>query len=89
MINSTKPVLREEFGQDQREDSKDNPRPILKLTSSSSKPITVMKPMSIKPLYYCNITIPYLTYKIVQDTRSLKILTLWQKRENIQTLKNL
>ena len=31
LIDPTEPFLREEFGQDQREDSKENPRPTLKL----------------------------------------------------------
>ena len=30
-INPTEPFLREEFGEDQREDSIENPRPTLKL----------------------------------------------------------
>ena len=31
LINPTKPIIREEFGEDQREDSIENPRPTLKL----------------------------------------------------------
>ena len=31
LIDPTEPFPREEFGQDQREDSKENPRPTLKL----------------------------------------------------------
>ena len=34
LIDPTEPFLREEFGQDQREDSKENPRPTLKLVGA-------------------------------------------------------
>ena len=36
LIDPTKPFLREEFGQDKREDSKENPRPTLKLVVPAS-----------------------------------------------------
>ena len=44
LINLTKPVLREEFGQDHREDSKENPRPTLKLA--------VLVPNPLLPSWY-------------------------------------
>ena len=51
MFDLTKPFLRGEFDQDQRKDSKENRRLTSKLIDpvlSSSKPITVMNPMSIE-----------------------------------------
>ena len=47
MINLTKPILREEFGQDPKEGCKD-PKADTQGSSSSSKPITILKPMSIE-----------------------------------------
>ena len=47
MIDPTKPFLRGEFGQDQREDSKENPKTDIQASSSSSKPITVLKLVNI------------------------------------------
>ena len=47
MFDPTKPFLRGELGQDQKEDSKENPKTDIQASSSSSKPITVLKLMSI------------------------------------------
>ena len=47
MFNPTKPFLRGELGQDQREDSKENPKTDIQASSSSSKPITVLKLVNI------------------------------------------
>ena len=47
MFNPTKPFLRGELGQDHREDSKENPKTDIQASSSSSKPIMVLKLVSI------------------------------------------
>ena len=47
MFDPTKPFLRGELGQDQKEDSKENPKTDIQASSSSSKPITILKLMSI------------------------------------------
>ena len=69
LINPTRPVIKGEFGQDPKEGCKENLRPTLKLVApvpSPSFPLRYWSSKALKILRYCNITIPYLTYKTFQ-----------------------
>ena len=69
LINPTRPVIKGEFGQDPKEGCKENLRPTLKLVApvpSPSFPLRYWSSKALKILCYCNITIPYLTYKTFQ-----------------------
>ena len=81
-INPTEPFLREEFSEDQREDSKENLKITHKLT------IIVQKPVSIKDtplLQHHNLVFNLqdnLSHKKFEDS------TTMVEGESIQTLKN-
>ena len=69
LINPTRPIIKGEFGQDPKEGCKENLRPTLKLVApvpSPSFPLRYWSSKALKILRYCNITIPYSTYKTFQ-----------------------